>query len=127
MGTHGGAEGPLEAAALERDPRAAATADVRATARTALRGVGLDATVDDDHAPQIGLCRQRATAHAATPRSGYEDASGSAADASASSAGTSTGAGVALAAVAGTSSPSSSTRGSSSAGAISSVGWWASA
>ena len=100
----GGAKRPLKAAALDREPGAAATADVGAAARQALLGVRQHATLAKDHTPQIGLCRERATADAAPAWSGYEVAPGSSASSAATAA----------------------TVGSSS-GAISSVGWFASA
>ena len=110
-----------EATALERRLGAGAVADVGAAAGSPLRGIGLHTPIGDDDAPQVGLRRLRATAHAAPRGDGYEDASTS----SASSSGTSTGAVAASApASATTDAPGSS---ASASGVISSVGWSASA
>ena len=120
---HVGAKRARESAALERQLRAVATADVRAATGPALRRVGLDAAACHDEALQVGLRRVRPTAHAAPPGHRYEEASTS----SASSDGTSTGA----TALAGSASASATTvaigSSASASGVISSVGWLASA
>ena len=113
MPRDGAPEGAAEAAAGQRAPDAGVVARVRAAPREALRGVVLQAPVDEDEALQQALVGDRAAARAAALRSRYgriarpryDDASSaSAISSSASSAGTSTGAGVASASLAGTSS-----------------------
>ena len=113
-----------EAAALERLFGACGTAEIRATTGTPLGGVGLDPAPGQDEAVQVGLRRMLATTHAAPPGDRYEDASPSDA-ASASSSGTSTGAVTAPAPASAMTDAAGSA--ASASGAISSVGWSASA
>ncbi len=117
---HPGAKRAGERAALERRLRALATAEVRAAAGAPLRGIGFDAAFGDHETVKVGLRRRPATAHAAPLGNSYDGASAS----SASSAGTSTGATMPSAPA---SAVSDGTGPSSASGAISSVGWPASA